>query len=254
MADGAAERRVRLSVVVPAHNEMSRLPIYLQRIRAYCQVALAGQYEVVVVDDGSDDGTGEYVERLAADWDALSAIRLPENLGKGAAVRTGMLAGAGGLLLFTDADGATPIDQEEKLRLAIEDGADVAIGSRIDRTAHSRRRWTRALAGWAFRRAVQWQLALPVEDTQCGFKMFRRDVGRRLFSACDEDGYLVDLFVLRLAVRFGYTVKEVPVEWHEMGGSRVRLVRDSWAMWRGLRRLEQSVDSAINSIGAEVDC
>ena len=81
--------------------------------------------------------------------------------------------------------------------------------------------------------------------------MFRRDAGRRVFAACDESGYLVDLFLLRLAVRLGYAIAEVPVEWHEMGGSRVHLVRDSIAMWRGLRRLERSVDRAVDRIEAE---
>ena len=122
MSTNSSPRRVSISVVIPAHNETARLPAHLERIRTYCQAAFAGQYEVVVVDDGSTDGTGPLVERLAADWDALSIVRLPTNQGKGAAVRAGMLHAAGELLLFTDADGATPIDQEQKLRLEIERG------------------------------------------------------------------------------------------------------------------------------------
>jgi dolichyl-phosphate beta-glucosyltransferase len=175
------------------------------------------------------------------------------NQGKGAAVRTGMLCGKGELLLFADADGATPIGEEQKLRHAIERGADVAIGSRVGQGegVAVQRSWSRSVQGWAFRRFVRRSMPMPIQDTQCGFKMFRRDMGKQLFAACDEDGYLFDLFVLRLALRLGYTVEEVPVAWHDVAGSRLRPVRDPLAMWRGLRQMEGRVGQAMRSMEAD---
>jgi len=239
-----------ISVVLPAYNELGRLPEYLDCIRTYCQAEFGGAYEVVVVDDGSSDGLDEYLEQMAAGWSVLSVIRHATNQGKGAAVRTGMLSGRGELLLFADADGATPIGEERKLRRAIERGVDIAVGSRVARHqgAAVQRSWSRAVQAWAFRQFVHRSLPLPIRDTQCGFKMFRREVGRRLFAACDEHGYLFDLFVLRLALRLGYTVEEVPVAWHDVAGSRLRPVRDPLAMWRGLRQMDARVDRAMRSM------
>jgi dolichyl-phosphate beta-glucosyltransferase len=250
MAASPAQRQTAISIVIPAYNERGRLPPYLDEIRDYCQAVFDGDYEVIVVDDGSTDGLGEYLQSLAADWKPLSVVRHVANRGKGAAIRTGMLRAGGELLLFTDADGATPIDQEARLREAIGRGADVAVGSRISRRGDGRctRRGGRAVPAWVFRRMVRHYLPLPVLDTQCGFKMFRRDVGKRLFSACDENGYLVDLFILRLALRLGYTIEEVPAQWHEVASSKLRIVRDSYAMWRGLRRLDRRVSDAIHTM------
>src|SRR5439155_7458412 len=119
-----------LSLFIPAYNEAQRLPPYLAAIRAHFERALPGQYEIIVVDDGSQDGLSALLEDLAADWSELNWLYLQQNQGKGASVRTGVLAAHGELILFADADGATPIEEETKLRLAIEQGADVAIGSR----------------------------------------------------------------------------------------------------------------------------
>jgi dolichyl-phosphate beta-glucosyltransferase len=236
-----------ISIVVPAYNELARLPAYLDRIRTHCQAAFDGAYEIVVVDDGSGDGLGGWLDRAAGDWNQLTVVHHVANLGKGAAVRTGMARGRGGLLLFADADGATPIDQEAKLRAAIERGADMAVGSRVEHSDESnvRRSWRGAVQGWAFRQLVHRSLEMPIQDTQCGFKMFRREVGKELFAVCDEAGYLFDLFVLRLAARFGYSIAEVPVEWRDVAGSKVRPVRDPLAMWRGLRQLDERVAEAM---------
>ena len=241
-----------LSIVVPAYNELARIPAYLDRIRAYCQTAFDAAYEVVVVDDGSGDGLGGYLDRAAADWSQLTVVHHVANLGKGAAVRTGMASGRGDLLLFADADGATPIDQEAKLRAAIEQGAAVAVGSRVGHSedADVRRSWRRAVQGWAFRQLVHRSLEMPIQDTQCGFKMFRHEVGKELFAVCDEAGYLFDLFVLRLAARLGYSIAEVPVEWRDVAGSKVRPIHDSLAMWRGLRQLDERVAEAMRKCPA----
>ncbi len=233
--------RPELTLMIPAYNEASRLPAYLARVREYGDRVFPGGYEVIVVDDGSEDGLAGILEELTADWPQLSFRRHLANQGKGAAVRTGVLAAAGEFVLFTDADGATPIAEECKLRRAIEQGADIAVGSRLlgDRTTRQERRWYRALGGRVFARLANWLVPLPVRDTQCGFKMFRREVGQHLFQACDEPGYLFDVVILAAAQRLGCRVAEVPVSWTDVPGSKVRLRGDGWAMLRGLWRLRR---------------
>ena len=120
-----------ISIVIPAYNEAERLPPYLRAIRSYFTRAGLEDYEVLVVDDGSRDGTADEIGREFADWVQLSVLRQATNRGKGAAIREGVLAAQGSLVLFADADGATPIEEEHRLRAAIVAGADVAVGSRL---------------------------------------------------------------------------------------------------------------------------
>jgi dolichyl-phosphate beta-glucosyltransferase len=157
-----------------------------------------------------------------------------------------MLAGQGERLLFADADGATPIDQEAKLAGAVQAGADVAIGSRLaqgDGVSRSRT-WGRGLAGKAFAGLARWCLQIPVRDTQCGFKMFRRAAAQALFGQVTETGFLFDLEVLALAQRGGYRVVEVPVNWSEIPGGHLNIYRESLrtlpVLWRLRRRLARA--------------
>lgn len=239
-----------LSLVIPAYNEARRLPPFLAAVRAYLDRRYPDAYEVIVVDDGSRDGLPVALAAVAAEWPRLVVLRHAQNQGKGAAVRTGMLAAQGEWLLFADADGATPIDQEVLLADALRGGADVAIGSRLAQAAHvtRSRRWTRGLAGRGFAWVARRCLGVAPRDTQCGFKMFRRDVGRELFLASRESGYLFDLELLALAGRRGYRCVEVPVNWSEVPGGQLRLWRDSWKMllglWRVRRQLAQDADAA----------
>jgi dolichyl-phosphate beta-glucosyltransferase len=232
---------VSLSLVVPAYNEAVRLPPYLHEIRTHFSQQFGEAYEVMVIDDGSSDGLADVLQAEARDWPQLTTARHPRNRGKGAAVRTGMLAAAGELLLFADADGATPIEEERRLRQAIEAGADVATGSRLVDAPDVRleRSWSRSLVGRAFAGVARCLLRPPVLDTQCGFKMFRRDQGRKLFGLVREEGYLFDLEVLILADRLGYRVVEVPVNWSDRPGSRLSLWRDAWPIASGLWRLRR---------------
>ena len=232
-----------LSLVIPAYDEARRLPPFLASVRPYLDGRYPGGYEVIVVDDGSRDRLADVLAPLQADWPELVVMRHPANLGKGAAVRTGMLAARGRWLLFADADGATPIDQEVKLGEAMAAGADVAVGSRlVAATDVTRRRTrTRGLAGRLFARLARWWLHLAVCDTQCGFKMFRREAARKLFSLSRESGYLFDLELLVLADRLGYRVVEVPVDWSDVPGGHLSLVRDLGRIVIGLWRLRQSL-------------
>src|SRR5215210_773724 len=182
-----------LSVVVPAYNEARRLPRFLDTLREYFKGR--SDYEIIVVDDGSRDEQCSLVEARRAEWPQLKVVRHEVNRGKGAAVRTGMLAATGQLLLFADADGATPIHQERLLRAAIESGADVACGSRLltSESAEQHRFFLRSLAGKTFARIARKLVPVPVRDTQCGFKMFTSPAGKRLFSAAEENGFAFDV-------------------------------------------------------------
>lgn len=232
---------IALSVVLPAYNEALRLPPFLASVRTYLDGRYGERYEAIVVDDGSGDGLCGILERFARDWPQLRSIRHPQNQGKGAAVRTGVLAARGQLVLFADADGATPIQEESRLAAAIHAGADLAVGSRLVAAAGARRsrNWLRGLAGRTFAAVARWLLRLPVRDTQCGFKMFRGEVGRRLFSMVRESRYLFDLEVLALARRLGYRTAEVPVSWTEMPGGHFSPARQLCKILVDLRRLHR---------------
>lgn len=213
-----------LSLVIPAYNESHRLPPYLASVRAYLDSRYGSRYEVIVVDDGSSDGLAECLYARQADWPQLIVLQHTTNRGKGAAVRTGALASRGELVLYADADGATPIEEESRLAAAIRAGADVAIGSRIARSddVQRERRLGRGLAGRLFAAVASWLLGLSVSDTQCGFKMFRGELGRRLFARLEETGYLFDLELLALARRGGHRIAEVPIHWTEIPGGHFR--------------------------------
>ena len=235
-----------LSLVIPAYNESQRLPPYLDCVRRYLDEHYSGDYEVIVVDDGSRDGTSGVIESLAADWPALTVMCHSANRGKGAAVRTGMLAGRGELLLFADADGATPIDQQGKLAEAIGAGADLAVGSRLSVSADvtRRRTFTRGLTGRLFATVARWWLRISVRDTQCGFKMFHREAGRELFSMGKETGYLFDLELLVLARWLNYRIAEVPIDWADVPGGHFRPMRELPHILRVLWRLRCKVGRA----------
>ena len=231
-----------ISVVIPAFNEEDRLPPFLQTVRPYMAEAHGDAYEVIVVDDGSRDRTAELVEEAARNWPQLRLLRHAENRGKGGAVKTGVLASAGRLVLFADADGAAPISEEAKLRSAIAEGADVACGSRLIGPNRQRtRRWHRRALGRAFAALVQFVVGSPVRDTQCGFKMFRGPVARELFRLCPRDDYLFDVFILLAAKRLSYSIAEISIPWQDVPGSRLHLLRDSLKMAAGLVTLRRQV-------------
>jgi dolichyl-phosphate beta-glucosyltransferase len=236
---GHAASALTLSLVLPAYNESLRLPPYLATIRPYLDAQYRDAYEVIVVDDGSSDHLQDALSRLCGDWPQLTLARHPRNLGKGAAVRTGIQAARGDRVLFADADGATPIEEEQRLRTALTAGADVAIGSRLvtDSQVMRQRTWRRAMVGRAFAAVARRLFSLPVQDTQCGFKMFRRAAAQHLFALAQENGYLFDIEILALARQLGLRVAEVPINWADRPGSRLSLWKDSRVILAGLRRV-----------------
>jgi dolichyl-phosphate beta-glucosyltransferase len=237
----SVELAPELSIVIPAYNESRRLNRFLDSVRYYLAMKDAPRTEVIVVDDGSLDGTGDLVDNLSITWPLVRCLRHERNRGKGAAVRTGLLAAKGRLLLFADADGSTPLEEERRLRDAISAGADLAAGSRLVNGAGVRRRraWWRQLPARVFVSLVHRYLDLPVRDTQCGFKLLRQDTVLPFVRECVTDGYLFDVELLARIDRAGLRIAEVAVSWQDVPGSKVRLVRDSLAMWRGLRELQR---------------
>ena len=226
-----------LSIIIPAYNEARRLPRYLQHIVAVL-TPRCSSYEIIVVDDGSHDRTAQAVEQLAQQHPQLRLIQLRRNRGKGAAVRRGMQAARGTVQLFTDADGATRIEELTRLQVALDAGADLAIGSRALAASHPHftvhARWHRSLLGTFFNAIVQRLGLHNMADTQCGFKLFRRSVAQDLFSVTCVDGYAFDLELLYIARRRGYRIAEVPINWTDQPGSKVRLWRDGFTMLREL--------------------
>jgi dolichyl-phosphate beta-glucosyltransferase len=234
---GAA--RIALSIVIPAYNEERRLGPTLDAVLDYLDAGDAGapeSIEVLVVDDGSKDGTAALVRERAERDRRTRLLSLPQNRGKGAAVRSGFLASRGALVLFSDADNSTPIAEIAKLRRAIEAGADVAIGSRglpdsdVRVTQHALRR----RMGMTFNTLVRFLGGLEVRDSQCGFKLFRRDRALAVFERQRLDGFAFDVEILFIARRMGLRIVEVPVTWINSPDSRVNIWLDPALMLRDL--------------------
>lgn len=232
----------RWSVVIPAFNEAQRLPPFLEKVVAYFE-GRDEPYEIIVVDDGSTDGTAELVEdkRLGA----VEVLRLQPNLGKGAAVRAGMLAARGAYRLFADADGATPIEELKRLEPMLIAGADVVIGSRVlvDPGVSVTTRWHRVGSGRVFNWLVARVGLHGVADSQCGFKAFTAQAAGRLFDALSTPGFGFDVELLLLARATGFRIVEVPVNWADQAGSKVGVLRHGpgmlWQILRARRRVKR---------------
>jgi len=233
---GKPEREV-WSVVIPAYNEAARLPAYLGEILTFFD-GRGEPYEVLVVDDGSRDATRDRVRQLQASHDRLRLLALPQNHGKGCAVRAGMLAAQGAFRLFTDADGATPIAELKRLEPALQAGADLVIGSRVlvDPAVSVQARRHRVWVGRGFNWLVARLGLRGIADSQCGFKAFRGPVAENLFRALRTTGFGFDVELLLRAQRRGYRIVEVAVNWADQPGSKVRVVTDGPRMlWEILR-------------------
>ena len=231
-------RQPELSVVIPAFNEASRIGPTLRSTIDFLDNdgRLA---EVIVVDDGSSDGTSALVGSFMSDESRVRLIRLPQNRGKGYAVRAGVVNAAGRRVLFIDADGATPISELRRLEQSMEAGADIVIGSRALESGEVsvKTNVLRRVIGRIFHQLVRRLAVSEFADTQCGFKLFTAQAAQQLFSRMRMNGFSFDVELLTLARRHGMVIVEKPVNWTHQPGSKVSVVRDGLRMAGDLFRI-----------------
>jgi dolichyl-phosphate beta-glucosyltransferase len=224
-----------LSIIIPAYNEERRLPKSLDQIIAFIHEQ-PEPMEVLIVENGSSDRTTEIAEAYAAKHPFIHVMH--SDKGKGAAVRAGMLAGQGRYLFICDSDLSMPISEVRKFLPPALDGYDVAIASREGPGAHRYNEPAyRHFMGRVFNLIVR-VMAIPgFQDTQCGFKSFRNAVGKEVFADLTMSGWAFDVEALFIALRRGYRVVAVPIEWYADTDSRVDPLHDTWRMVRDVMRI-----------------
>jgi len=228
----------RLSIVIPAHDEAARLPKTLAIVARWCE-SNEVDVEVIVVDDGSSDDTARLAQNSIELLARLRVIRHDRRRGKGAAVRSGLIAATAPYVMFTDADLATPLEDSKALLDALEGGADLAVGSRVlpASTILGPQPWPRRIAGAVFRMLTRAWVTTGVLDTQCGMKAMRRSFSNILIRESRVDGFAFDVEWLAIAQHRHARVVELPVRWGDRRGSRLRLHRASREMFLDLLRL-----------------
>ena len=246
-----------LSIIIPAYNEAARLGKTLRAVLDYLRES-SPDAEVIVVDDGSSDQTADLARQTFQDSAGLrtSVISYKSNLGKGRAVRLGLLAARGDVALFSDADLSTPISEAPKLIEPIVNGKfDVTFGSRaLDRKLIGvHQSWRREQGGRVFNLVVRLATGMPFWDTQCGFKAFRMSTCRPLIEAATIDRFGFDVELLYLAYRAGLNLKEIPVRWDHNEGSKITLFTDSFKMVNEVGLIRQQArrgvyDAAIRAV------
>jgi glycosyltransferase involved in cell wall biosynthesis len=232
--------RRSLSIIIPAYNEENRLPGTLQAIERYLKNSPWEFAEIVVVNDGSRDGTAAVARAAGA-----RVLDNPGNRGKGYSVRHGMLAAKGEWSLLTDADLSAPIEELERLWRAVEnEHSQVAIGSRaLDRSLIGVHQPAfRETMGKLFNLVMRIITGLPFHDTQCGFKLFQSAAAAEIFRRQQLEGFGFDVEVLYIAQHLGYRTLEVPVRWNDVAGTKVSMTRGLAAFldpikvrWNGIR-------------------
>jgi glycosyltransferase involved in cell wall biosynthesis len=232
----------QLSVVIPAFNEAERIVPSLQKVREFIQ-AQNLTTEVIVVNDGSKDGTAEAVKGQISNFKSPATLQLlenPSNRGKGYSVRNGILRSTGDLVLFSDSDFSSPIEEYHKLAAPLKAReASIAIGSRAVKGSQvlTHQPWIREYSGRCFNLVVRAISGLPFRDTQCGFKLFTRQAADAVFRLQTVEGFGFDVEILYIARKLGLKTVEVPVVWNDTKGTRVRFLSDGAHMLMDLMRV-----------------
>ncbi|MDX9724332.1 MAG: glycosyltransferase family 2 protein [Myxococcota bacterium] len=226
-----------LSIVVPAFNEAERLPQTLPQFAEWME-GTGLEVELLVVDDGSTDETASVVKAFAQGEPRVRLLSYQPNRGKGHAVGVGVAAAQGREILFSDADLSMPLSEVSKLRQALQE-AEIAIASRVQHTQQDAPPRYRRIMGRLFNAWVQLVAIKGIQDTQCGFKLFRADVAKKLFSLRKLDRFAFDVELLYLAQRLAMRVVEVPVIWSHSGGSKVMPLRDASEMFVAVLRIRK---------------
>jgi dolichyl-phosphate beta-glucosyltransferase len=226
------------SIVIPAYNESERLGATLEKVLAYVREQ-GWDAEVIVVNDGSRDNTAEIVRVFAAKNPIVRLVENPGNRGKGYSVRNGILNSRGDIVIFSDADLSSPIEEMPKLLEALAGGADIAIGSRWLKAELQTHRQSlhRQFFGRVFNGLNRVVLGLKFKDTQCGFKAFTRRAAQTILPLQRIERWGFDPEILFLAHKFGFRVEEVPVRWGHSGGTRINPVMDGARMFQEMLRI-----------------
>lgn len=232
----------KLSVVIPAYNEEERLGPTLDRMVEYLKTT-PREWELVVVDDGSKDGTRALVEAASKVNPQVRLLANERNRGKGYTVRRGMLAAEGDAVLFSDADLSSPIEEVEKLLPHLENGHDVVIGSRdiIGSKIEVPQPLFRRVMGYSFMVLRDWIAVSGFRDTQCGFKLFRREAAQAVFPQSRLDGFCFDVEILAIAKTLGFQMCEIPVVWRNDERSKVNPISDPLKMFVDLFRIRFNI-------------
>jgi len=225
----------KYSIIIPAYNEGKRIPATLRSV-VDCIRARSWDAEVVVVNDGSQDDTAAVVREIAESAPEIRLLENPKNCGKGYSVRHGILHALGDIVMFTDADLSSPIEEAEGLFAAIAEGADMAIGSRWLATSRQTHRQPlyRQFFGRCFNLLTRMVMNLPFADTQCGFKAFTRSAAQTVFQLQTIERWGFDPEILFIALKRGYRIKEVPVSWAHDARTRISYLRDGMQMLKEL--------------------
>ncbi len=239
---------VAISVVVPAFNEEKRIEAPVQRVIQYLSSQFK-QWEIIYSDDGSTDGTPEKLMGIQKLHPQIKVVRSEKNQGKGAAVRNGMKAAVGDIVLFSDTDFSTPIEETQTLLTRLQDGYDVAIGSRglADSKVEIHQAWAREVMGKVFNRILKTLLPLNFMDTQCGFKIFNRKAVDLILPRMRIDGFAFDVEMLIISQVNQLRITEVPVIWRNILDSRVHPIRNSLEMLRDVIRIRYGLSQNLYS-------
>lgn len=238
---------IYLSVIVPAYNESKRIDKTLRRFQEYFSTQ-AYTYEIVVVNDGSRDGTAEIVNRMTGEIKNLRLIDRKENKGKGYTVRQGMLGAYGKIRLFADADNATDISHFEKMRMFFDKGYELVICSRDQKDApgakqNIKQQWWKRILGNLGNLYIQWMAVKGIWDTQCGFKAFRDHAAEKIFKNARIDRWAFDVEALAIAKKFDYKIAIIPADWkndpatHVSLGSYFKTLWEVYKIKRYMKRL-----------------
>jgi len=225
-----------VSIIIPAYNEEKRIPYTLQRIKKYLK-SCRFSHEIIVVNDGSTDKTREVSEK-----ENVCVINNGKNVGKGYSIKKGMLSAKNDIVLFTDADLSTPIETFGKFYEEHLKGADIVIASRAlkESVVAVKQPFYREKMGKIFNFFVRMITGLPIHDTQCGFKSFKKTVIEAVFDKQSVYDFGFDVEILYIAKLNGFKISEMPVEWHNSAATKVRALRDSALMFLDLFKIRSN--------------
>lgn len=231
---------MNLSIVIPAYNEEKRIERTLQKIEKYASKNFKN-YEIIVVDDCSQDNTSE----ISLKYENVKILKNSKNMGKGYSVRRGILCAKYELVLFTDADLATPIEEIEKLLFKIKQGHDIAIASRNLKNSIIvvQQAKYRQLMGKTFPLLVRCFILPDFKDTQCGFKLFKTNIAKEIFAKQKSNGFAFDVEVLYLAKKLRCKIAEVPVVWIDQKGSKLNPLKDALKMLIELVKIKEFISN-----------